>query len=387
MVVISDINEYMATSSEQGIKIVVHPQDEYPFPNADGYRSAIGKEVDLRVTYGIVSRLDSPYGSCNSLEKLKELNQPFYYNGTYSVEGCYRSCFQRKISVACNCSDPRFPLPNDLSTSFCQISDTKKYACYEKYIKDNGDYYHVKGCSCDVTCDETTFTAKVYYANWPYGTFFYQALCTNITLMNGTDQKNCQKFYQKNAVSVLVSYARLGYETLEEQPVNSAFDLFNNLAGNTGLWIGFSAITLAELILIFAQICLWICTPWELMEVPSCRRRNYPEPETDSENTKEVTNSTTATTIGGGSAAGSLTAFNSFYPNLLNGMDMNKSRHLFQPKSFPNDLRRRHPGTMVADPSSIYESITPVSHVDVYDSQLISPTPVQSTINETVPEL
>lgn len=51
MVVLSDINEYMATSSEQGIKIVVHPQDEYPFPNADGYRSAIGKEVDLRVTY------------------------------------------------------------------------------------------------------------------------------------------------------------------------------------------------------------------------------------------------------------------------------------------------------------------------------------------------
>uniref|UniRef100_A0AC34F8B5 Uncharacterized protein n=1 Tax=Panagrolaimus sp. ES5 TaxID=591445 RepID=A0AC34F8B5_9BILA len=360
MVVLSDINEYIATSSEQGIKVVVHYQEESPFPN------------------GLVSRLDAPYGICNSLDKLKELNQPFYFNGTYTVEGCYRSCFQQKVSIACNCSDPRFPLPTDLSTSFCKISDIQKYNCYEKYIEDNGDYYNVEDCSCAISCDETTFNSAVYYSNWPYGTFFHQALCTNATLMNGT---NCQKYYRENGVSVQVSYARLGYETLEEEPVNTAFDLFNNLAGNTGLWIGFSAITAAELILVFAQICLWICTPWELKEVPSCRQRNFPEPETDSETSTEETNSTAAI-MGAGSAAGNFGAFS----NLLNS-SMNKPAHLMAPKSFPNDLRRRHHGLMVADPSSIFESIKPVSHVDVYDSQLINPTPVHSTVNEVAPEI
>uniref|UniRef100_A0A914Z7B1 Uncharacterized protein n=1 Tax=Panagrolaimus superbus TaxID=310955 RepID=A0A914Z7B1_9BILA len=375
MVVLSDINEYIATSSEQGIKVVVHYQEESPFPNVGGYRSATGKNIDLRVTYGLVSRLDAPYGTCNNLDKLKELNQPFYFNGTYTVEGCYRSCFQQKVSVACNCSDPRFPLPTDLSTSFCKISDIQKYNCYEKYIEENGDYYNVEDCSCAISCDDTTFNSAVYYSNWPYGTFFYQALCTNATFTNGTD---CQKYYRENGVLVQVSYARLGYETIEEVP---AFDLFNNLAGNTGLWIGFSAITAAEFILVFIQICLWICTPWELKEVPSCRQRNYPEPETDSENCTEETNSTAAI-VGAGSAAG----IGGAYSNLFNG-NMNKSAHLIEPKSFPNEIRRRHHGLMVTDPSSIFESIKPVSHVDVYDSQLITPTPVQSIITEVVPEI
>ena len=51
MVILSDINEYLATSSEQGIKVVVHYQEQTPFPNVDGYRSATGKAIDLRVTY------------------------------------------------------------------------------------------------------------------------------------------------------------------------------------------------------------------------------------------------------------------------------------------------------------------------------------------------
>lgn len=72
------------------------------------------------------------------------------------------------------------------------------------------------------------------------------------------------------------------------------------MAGNTGLWIGFTAITCGELVLIAIQVCfllcssqllksskylnkqfkalLWIlCCPKELPEVPSCRRRNYPK--------------------------------------------------------------------------------------------------------------
>ena len=67
-----------------------------------------------------MSRLGPPYGDCNTLERLDEDNQPFYFNGIYSVEGCYRSCFQKKLCDACGCVDPRFPLPTDgCTTEFC----------------------------------------------------------------------------------------------------------------------------------------------------------------------------------------------------------------------------------------------------------------------------
>lgn len=67
-----------------------------------------------------MSRLGHPYGDCNNLDTLKKDAQPFFFNGSYSVEGCYRSCFQDQLSQACGCADPRFPLPTDGSTSnFC----------------------------------------------------------------------------------------------------------------------------------------------------------------------------------------------------------------------------------------------------------------------------
>ena len=93
-----------------------------------------------------------------------------------------------------------------------------KDACYEKYIHENGDYYNVEDCSCAIPCDDITYDASIYYSNWPYGTYFYQALCTNSTLLNGSD---CQQYYRNNGVLVQVSYARLGYESIEETPVNS----------------------------------------------------------------------------------------------------------------------------------------------------------------------
>ena len=50
MVVISNSSEYLATSSEQGIKVVVHDQQDFPFPNVDGYMSGVGRQLGVVVT-------------------------------------------------------------------------------------------------------------------------------------------------------------------------------------------------------------------------------------------------------------------------------------------------------------------------------------------------
>lgn len=51
MLVLADINQYISPTSEQGIKILLHPQDVYPFPNSDGFKSPVGKLMNLRATY------------------------------------------------------------------------------------------------------------------------------------------------------------------------------------------------------------------------------------------------------------------------------------------------------------------------------------------------
>lgn len=51
------------------------------------------------------------------------------------------------------------------------------------------------------------------------------------------------------------------------------------------MWIGFTAVSVGEFVLVGIQILLWVCTKnKELPEVPSCRHRNYTfEGDDDSE--------------------------------------------------------------------------------------------------------
>lgn len=51
MEIVSDFDEYLSTTSEQGVKVVLHSQNVHPFPNADGFKSSVRKNMDLRINY------------------------------------------------------------------------------------------------------------------------------------------------------------------------------------------------------------------------------------------------------------------------------------------------------------------------------------------------
>jgi hypothetical protein len=61
-------------------------------------------------------------------------------------------------------------------------------------------------------------------------------------------------FFSQNGAEVVIYYNSLVYTSLAEAPCTTLVDLFNNMAGNTGLWIGFTAVTCGELLLIAIQV-------------------------------------------------------------------------------------------------------------------------------------
>ncbi|KAH7706065.1 degenerin unc-8, partial [Aphelenchoides avenae] len=272
MVIMSNTTESLPSTSEQGVKIVVHSQDVAAFPNVEGLMGSVGQMVSLKLTQSKLSKLGAPHGNCSTLESVAKNKQPFYYNGSYSTEGCLRSCFQRNLATACGCADSRFPPPTDMNVPFCDPLDPPKYKCKEEYVQDIGDYFFVDNCQCYDACEDTAYTAQVSESNWPAGGFFYGPYCPRAEKLN----LSCREFYSNNGMTLEVSFATLGYEMKEEEPTTTAWGLANNLAGNSGLWIGYTMLSFVECILISIQICLWVCRcPKELPEVPSCRRRNF----------------------------------------------------------------------------------------------------------------
>ncbi|KAH7705956.1 degenerin unc-8 [Aphelenchoides avenae] len=300
MTIISNSTESLPSTSEEGVKIVVHSQDIAPFPNVEGHKSPVGQVAALQVTYSKLSKLGAPYGECSTLESIAKNKQPFYYNGSYSTEGCFRSCFQQNIATACGCADSRFPSPTDMNVPFCDPLEPAKYKCMEAYIQDNGDYFFVDNCQCYDACEDTAYRPQISEGIWPAGDFFYGGFCP---LANKLDSKGCSVFYSNNGMTLEVSFAQLGYEAIEEEPATTAWGLINELAGNSGLWVGYTMLSFTECILIGIQIGLWVCRcPKELPEVPSCRHRNFfAEVDEDSDSDESDNGDGSATISDGGS--------------------------------------------------------------------------------------
>ncbi|KAH7707552.1 degenerin unc-8 [Aphelenchoides avenae] len=213
MTVISNSSEALPASSEEGVKIVVHNQDIAPFPNVEGYRGSVGQAVSLQLTRSKVSKLSPPYGRCSTLETIARNKQPFYYNGSYTTDGCFRSCFQRNIATACGCYDHRFPPPTDVGVPICDPLDPAKYKCMQDYIEANGDYHAVKNCRCYDPCEDITYKAAISESPWPAGGFFYGGYCP-LAKKQGVD---CSVYYRNNAMRLEVSYAQLGFGAFEEE--------------------------------------------------------------------------------------------------------------------------------------------------------------------------
>ncbi|KAH7700769.1 degenerin unc-8, partial [Aphelenchoides avenae] len=119
----TNVSEFIATSDVTGMRVMVHDQKEFPFPDFFGYNIKVGRSTEMRVSYvGLhailtqakipfqkkVSRLGPHYSKCT---KVKPDN--YLYDGDYSKEGCQRSRYQDKMVANCSCYDPQFPKPSN----------------------------------------------------------------------------------------------------------------------------------------------------------------------------------------------------------------------------------------------------------------------------------
>jgi hypothetical protein len=84
-----------------------------------GYFAPPGTAASLGVRFVQTQRLPEPYGDCT----ITQSGQKYYYNGTYLVEGCLRSCIQDKIVATCGCYDPAYAPPDDTTIVSCSSYD------------------------------------------------------------------------------------------------------------------------------------------------------------------------------------------------------------------------------------------------------------------------
>ncbi|KAH7705291.1 Degenerin mec-4 [Aphelenchoides avenae] len=164
LIAFSNVSEHLYTSSKAGMRVTLHKQNYTAFPNTEGYNVGVGSYVAIAVQYNAIKALPRPYGNCTP----KDQTDGFVYEGWYTYEGCFRSCFQNDIIAKCGCADPRFPLPPaNSSVKYCGPANKQAFLCYQQYFLAKGDYNAVANCTCTTGCEEPAFNVELSRAAWP----------------------------------------------------------------------------------------------------------------------------------------------------------------------------------------------------------------------------
>lgn len=95
-------------SDAAGFRLAIHHPLREPFPEVFGQSAPNGFQSSFGVRLERLTHLGSPYGDC---EEGGGRETSLFPGEPYSVEGCYRSCFQARVLRMCHCGDPRFPVP------------------------------------------------------------------------------------------------------------------------------------------------------------------------------------------------------------------------------------------------------------------------------------
>uniref|UniRef100_A0A914P3E6 Uncharacterized protein n=1 Tax=Panagrolaimus davidi TaxID=227884 RepID=A0A914P3E6_9BILA len=250
MLVISNVSEYMETSSRSGFKIVLHKQGYAPFPNSEGLFVKTGKHSSINVKYRRFEALPAPYGICQPDKNTTD----YIYEGYYTAEGCLRSCYQNKIIENCSCADPRYPKPKGSNVSWCDGTNLKNFLCYANYLETQGDFPKVSSCYCPPGCTKHTFNHNIATAKWPLKVEpFITPLC------NGYWPKTnikCYDAYENNAAMIGISHMRLLYRRTIQYAEYWWWDVFEMFMGNLGLFTGITCLAAFEFLEVIILL-LW----------------------------------------------------------------------------------------------------------------------------------
>ena len=163
-------------------------------------------------------------------------------NQTYRQKKCLDLCLQRLIIEKCNCFYPRYerlgqaePCLN-LTSLECIKNQSINFAKVpEIRIKCNED--------CPLECDWLAYEMQLSSTEYPTREVFNLYKQTD-----GRNKINLTYFeYKDNFVYLNVFYPYMRYTEIVEMPKVTLADLFANIGGSMGIFLGFSVFSIIEL--------------------------------------------------------------------------------------------------------------------------------------------
>ncbi|XP_046571636.1 amiloride-sensitive sodium channel subunit gamma-like [Haliotis rubra] len=281
----ADEGEYISNlSSSVGFKVVVHSPNTMPFPEDDGFDISPGFATSVGVTKVAVERVSHPYGNCKlyaeGAEEPPNIFTTEVPNISYSDKTCKRTCLQKMLVSECGCCYNIYPCNSDAlniinssiphPVGFCNIETNKNETCASAALKRHKNNQLICPDTCDPPCQDESHQLEISTAMWPASNYLSSLLDDFI---NGLRNKQSvspinenasaddkDTFFRRNMLKLNVFYKELNYQKIRTRPSYDWKSLLSDVGGQAGLWLGFSLLTLGEVLELIADVVIHICT-------------------------------------------------------------------------------------------------------------------------------
>ena len=269
-----------------GVRVVIHSPDSLPTPVDTGFDIPPGYSTSVGIRVEKAERLDPPYGDCR-----KHLELSFSDRFVYSQLGCLLLCQQRQVIDSCQCMSSLLPIPPDDDSDNIYDSGGHQYHFCGFFNQSDPQYFFdnlsceasvmnnfasdddlQSSCNCHPPCEEKSYATDVSYAYWPLDfaqrDFFQKYVIDHSTINNNNNHtkaySNLAHFnstqliqsglIRKNFVRLNIYLKDLIVAEIIQKRTYELENLFSDMGGTFGLWIGVSILSWFEIVEFFCKL-------------------------------------------------------------------------------------------------------------------------------------
>ncbi|XP_054706911.1 acid-sensing ion channel 4-A-like [Uloborus diversus] len=244
MSVLIDIetDENMETRRHPGLLLTIHDEENMPDVHTDGLMIEPGLSYSLAVQKSTVLLLPLPYNTnCTDYFKLPWQAR---YKRRLTSRMCTVGCSQYYQQQRCSFITKNLSLFFDELPYKPELITKENKDCAEREEANTKDYCR---SICGLPCRDTTFTASIGSNILIERELFQHNIHTN--------PSRSWKDKMHNLALLRVYYSTLEHKIYRHIPKYDTMELFSYLGGYSGVWLGFSLLTVYELLeIVFTTI-------------------------------------------------------------------------------------------------------------------------------------
>lgn len=222
-----------------------------------------GKNTEILITKRVDTLQHYPYSQCTDLNSF---SSPVYdemkkQDIVYDKLLCNIYSVQYEIIRKFKCYDMNLP------KMFDNIEPCRNRSQYERFFTEINSSVSLTLSNCPIDCELPYYQYQLSSSEFPTQNwlklgqnfnrpYFERIFGRNIFNKNAT---SLNKAVEASFASLSISFAQMGVIELNEQPTTLLVNLFSDIGGTMGLFVGPSLLTFTEVFdLIFTFVAIWL---------------------------------------------------------------------------------------------------------------------------------